>query len=116
MTDKAGSQDRKIITVRPLVECPTCGSAENHLILRDIRNWCRFLLELAALPLFAVMNVFHEDFKGFAHHRRCEQCGNKFLGRKDLRRERGLCTHCRYDLTGNESGVCPECGTEVQPS
>ena len=21
-----------------------------------------------------------------------------------------LCDHCGYDLTGNESGVCPECG------
>ena len=23
---------------------------------------------------------------------------------------RGLCPRCRYDLTGNVSGVCPECG------
>jgi hypothetical protein len=23
------------------------------------------------------------------------------------------CMHCRYDLTGNTSGVCPECGTPV---
>jgi hypothetical protein len=26
------------------------------------------------------------------------------------RREKGLCVHCGYDLTGNVSGVCPECG------
>ncbi len=25
----------------------------------------------------------------------------------------GHCRTCRYDLTGNESGVCPECGTAV---
>jgi hypothetical protein len=25
-----------------------------------------------------------------------------------------LCTACRYDLTGNISGVCPECGTPTQ--
>jgi hypothetical protein len=24
-----------------------------------------------------------------------------------------LCRHCHYDLTGNVSGVCPECGTIV---
>ena len=25
----------------------------------------------------------------------------------------GLCHHCGYSLTGNTSGVCPECGTAV---
>jgi DNA-directed RNA polymerase subunit RPC12/RpoP len=23
------------------------------------------------------------------------------------------CPHCDYDLTGNESGVCSECGTKI---
>lgn len=31
------------------------------------------------------------------------------------RRKRGLCVKCAYDLTGNVSGVCPECGTAVEP-
>lgn len=26
----------------------------------------------------------------------------------------GLCRSCRYDLTGNVSGICPECGKEVR--
>ncbi len=26
----------------------------------------------------------------------------------------GTCATCRYNLTGNESGVCPECGTEIE--
>jgi hypothetical protein len=30
------------------------------------------------------------------------------------RQERGLCTRCGYDLTGNVSGVCPECGTAIE--
>jgi hypothetical protein len=25
----------------------------------------------------------------------------------------GLCTECGYDLTGNKSGVCPECGRKI---
>ncbi len=29
------------------------------------------------------------------------------------RRRLGLCTGCGYDLTGNESGVCSECGMTV---
>ena len=27
----------------------------------------------------------------------------------------GHCHNCLYNLTGNESGVCPECGTAVKP-
>jgi hypothetical protein len=36
--------------------------------------------------------------------------------RRRRRRLRGLCLTCGYDLTGNTSGVCPECGrsTEVK--
>ena len=34
--------------------------------------------------------------------------------RRRWRRKHGLCVTCGYDLTGNESGVCPECGVEVQ--
>ena len=24
-----------------------------------------------------------------------------------------ICIHCGYDLTGNTTGVCPECGTQI---
>ena len=27
---------------------------------------------------------------------------------------RGRCSQCLYDLTGNVSGVCPECGTTTE--
>jgi hypothetical protein len=30
------------------------------------------------------------------------------------RSRKGLCVKCGYDLTGNVSGTCPECGTEVK--
>ena len=26
----------------------------------------------------------------------------------------GFCIECSYDLTGNVSGVCPECGTKIE--
>lgn len=29
------------------------------------------------------------------------------------RQAAGVCAHCRFDLTGNTSGTCPECGTPV---
>ena len=30
--------------------------------------------------------------------------------RRWRRQRKGLCVYCGYDLTGNVSGVCPECG------
>lgn len=34
---------------------------------------------------------------------------------RPLARSKGLCPICRYNLSGNVSGVCPECGTPVDP-
>ena len=34
----------------------------------------------------------------------------KLKSRAMLRAERGCCASCGYDLTGNISGRCPECG------
>lgn len=34
--------------------------------------------------------------------------------RRRRRRRCGLCVRCAYDLTGNECGVCPECGTKTK--
>ena len=36
-----------------------------------------------------------------------------FLWYRDRRTPPGHCQSCGYNLTGNTSGVCPECGTEV---
>ena len=36
-----------------------------------------------------------------------------FFLRPHWRRRRNRCLHCAYDLTGNESGVCPECGMAI---
>ena len=38
---------------------------------------------------------------------------NRLVGlRKDIMD--GHCTKCGYNLTGNVSGVCPECGTRIE--
>ena len=42
-----------------------------------------------------------------------------FQARRQLRlardrSEHGLCVRCSYDLTGNVSGACPECGRKIE--
>jgi hypothetical protein len=39
-----------------------------------------------------------------------------YLFWRDRRYPRGHCQTCGYDLTGNTSGVCPECGELVTAS
>jgi hypothetical protein len=37
-----------------------------------------------------------------------------FVWRRDRRAKPGHCEHCGYNLTGNVSGVCPECGLRLR--
>ena len=45
----------------------------------------------------------------------CPQCGygKSFASWSGIGRTPLQCFKCEYDLTGNESGVCPECGEPV---
>ena len=36
-----------------------------------------------------------------------------FTMKATIRRVPGPCAHCGFDLTGNTTGVCPECGTSI---
>jgi hypothetical protein len=44
--------------------------------------------------------------------RRCKACGARFLGGSAARAD-PMCGQCGYNLTGNTSGVCPECGWQL---
>ena len=44
----------------------------------------------------------------------CVLTYDQLLRRCRVRYRPGRCQHCGYDLTGNVSGVCPECATPTQ--
>src|SRR5262249_1546583 len=78
-------------------------------------NWCKFKSEKITLSAAAV------QYYTFVIHllllAAVFTCGAMFMFVK-IRRSRTdpslQCPHCGYSLTGNTSGVCPECGTEAR--
>ena len=96
----------------PQLKCPNCESSEHRVILWDIRNWLRLVGELGLMGIDLVfMGTLY--FEGLALHRRCGRCGKRFLGRWKLERNYDECADCRYNLTGNVSGRCSECGWKL---
>jgi hypothetical protein len=64
--------------------------------------WSFIPLPSRGLPLLVLLPLAFT-----LHHRRA---------RTRPRFPSALCPHCAYNLTGNTSGTCPECGTPVQQS
>ncbi len=72
---------------------------------RTDHGFRRYSLSISAEPIL-VLSVLCGVYPVFALLR------GPVLRRR--RRRKGLCTKCGYDMTGNTSGVCPECGTKVE--
>lgn len=68
--------------------------------LDPIRYIATITLQIPTWPLFLLLGLYPTYALVFARKRR-----------RDYRRRRGLCVKCGYDLTGNTTGTCPECGT-----
>ena len=71
------------------------------LSVRPITGWYVGIPMWMLVGLTSLLPVaWFSDF-AFAAHRRRQHA------------QRGHCLSCRYNLTGNTSGVCPECGTTI---
>ena len=84
--------------------------------------WFSYLMLGIPLAFLAVVLLI-----AIAHHRGerpfppgcCRMCGRRFdsEGQDKCPRcgwSRRRCTECHYDLTGNTSGTCPECGEAIR--
>lgn len=68
-----------------------------------ISIWYRFLWMLIGLQLALALFLY-------IHRHQF----NNYL-RETIKELTDCCTSCGYDLTGNDSGTCPECGTSIPP-
>jgi hypothetical protein len=87
---------------------------------RETRDWLLLIVAIFALPnVFLVLLILIIiDWRipataaiGIAA---VGVLGQHFSDRRRRNRAgRGLCLACGYNLTGNISGICPECGTGI---
>jgi hypothetical protein len=92
---------RRLLILGSVVSLLLCAAA----VLVWLTNYWRsesedYFLKVIA-PVGAVVLMF-VILPCVSHFRASHRAGNK-----------GICPRCSYDLTGNTSGVCPECGTLI---
>lgn len=100
--------------------CPSCGSLETVIVdnrankLLAVLDWPIYLV-VSFVAVVITLWFWVPDSDMLPVARKCRECGEIFVRRKAKGRD-GRCRRCDYDLTGNISGTCPECGTPVDPS
>lgn len=100
-----------------MFDCPFCGTPGPHrwaMCWVNVRiAFVNASVRIGGGPLIHVV-PYNYGVPPLPLFRVCRACRRRFLpqpGRERARR----CWHCDYDLKGNESGVCPECGRELAP-
>lgn len=84
--------------------CPTCNTESGVGLVWSSDNILQHFV-----------NFMMRRTVGFPSGRvfyRCRSCGQTFT-EQSARDESKLCVGCGYNLAGNESGTCPECGRYI---
>lgn len=89
--------------------CPHCVAITPQRFIWSPENAVRIIVDLF-LVLFAIAIV---PITIFDLWRRCERCGGSFVGDGWRPPRRHRCAVCGYNLRGNTSGRCPECGWQI---
>lgn len=99
--------------------CPCCGSFETVLVntrrnkLLAVLDWPLWLVVSLVAAVLVVGEDIVEGNYILAVARKCRDCGEIFVRGKAKGKDTRNCRRCDYNLTGNVSGTCPECGTEI---
>lgn len=75
------------------------------MIYPNLKDW----LGPWDLPIMAAVWILFIGITWYSIHRSRIKQRRLGIGRLN----RGLCPSCGYDLRGNVSGVCPECGSRM---
>ena len=95
--------------------CPSCKLDANHPIIWNRRALCLLLLELLLIPVQIFLMLLLEVPLAFdVYRRKCSRCGQIFSGPRKEPRNFDVCPKCGYNLTGNVSGRCSECGWRLR--
>jgi ribosomal protein S27AE len=100
------------------IRCPYCNAATRLRVLWTLGNLIRVVaIGVIILAAFAVALVIEtlepaDATRRIRLQRKCSRCGGRFMAGAPLVRE-PLCGSCGYNLTGNVSGICPECGWKL---
>lgn len=96
------------------VRCPRCSNLSGVRICCDIPNLLRVVTNFFGAVL-AIGFAGLDGQSGLVLVRKCLDCGIYFQDRK-IWSGAGRCIECGYNLTGNVSGRCPECGRVIAES
>lgn len=89
-------------TIYVLVAAAGQELVAGHVNRNTVLLWTPLLAGVLALPV-AVIQIWL-----------CRRYIQGSIRREMVERGMLVCVHCGYDLTGNISGICPECGTPVR--
>ena len=95
--------------------CPSCQTNEHVRYRRTIANGLRCVGNAALFPLWSLLSdILMETVSGYTPMAFvCMRCGARFRGEKKQHTPKDECARCEYNLLGNQTGRCPECGWRI---
>ena len=93
------------------MNCPNCQSPDEHRVIWSLRN---LAVSFWNLVFYASQLAIGWIFApGWPLTRKCMRCGFRFAGPRPFAPDFDECARCGYNLTGNVSGMCSECGWKL---
>ena len=94
------------------MDCPNCHDSDSNHAIWGPRNVAAAVGNVRWYD-FQICSIFLVTHEGWALKRKRLKCGYLFLGLKPFTPNFDECAKCGYNLPGNVSGRCSECGWKL---